>query len=194
MFTNGTNQLQYRRQQSTGNSRYHTKNLIEHKVHPPSLSSFKQHQWQAKATRNYNNNNHRYSNHPWTHITHHPQNFHQNNREYHHRFLNVGIGKNHFAGGERNKSPLLAKEDKQPVSISPWQTLIRLLFQGHSNNRLSSKRRQQPRQAGVIASAGPIQSGLAWMATMVGLASVLREPLSRVVGGVDLTQQLLNGN
>ena len=58
--------------------------------------------------------------------------------------------------------------------------------------------RQLPieRQVGVtgLLAGNPAGAGLAWFASLVGLAAMAREPLSSVLNGVTSWNQLFNGN
>ena len=56
-----------------------------------------------------------------------------------------------------------------------------------------SGRRQFPveRQAGIFATTST-GFGLAWFASLLGLAAMVREPLSTVFGGINIGTQLLN--
>ena len=190
MFNNGRSQFEYRKHHLRSNGGHRNRNIIRHKVHLP-LAVFK-HQWHAKTIPMYNNDNHYYSKNPWARTRHRHWPFRQNNKQYRHRFLNVGAGENYLGGQQRKKRPFLLKKEKQFLPVFPWQEWRKLHFQRYNNSRMSSQRRQQARQAGVIAAAS--QVGLAWMATLVGLASMVRGPLSSVLDNIDLMQQLFNGN
>ena len=59
-----------------------------------------------------------------------------------------------------------------------------------------SKRKQiaNERQAGLagLFAANPAGAGLAWFASLIGLAAIAREPLSTVLDGVSPWDQILN--
>ena len=106
---------------------------------------------------------------------------------YHHRHLKLN-----------DDIPLLQKVQKPTRHDSskffrqfPKESIWRKKRKQYSNGR------QLPieRQAGVagLLAGNPAGAGLAWFASLVGLAAMAREPLTSVLSGVASWNQLFNG-
>ena len=106
---------------------------------------------------------------------------------YHHRHLKLN-----------DDVPLFQKVQKPSRHDSPkFFRQLATNFIRPKKRKLYTNARQLPieRQAGVagLLAGNPAGAGLAWFASLVGLAAMAREPLNSVLSGVTSWNQLFNG-